>query len=68
MMTESEIKAHDTSAVGSPSPHQRITDQMRALDKALATIEGWSDESGQARSYIIGQIEALKWASKLWEV
>lgn len=68
MMGEADIKTAQEASAGTLSPYQRITEQMRALDKALATIEGWSDESGQARSYIIGQIEALKWASKLWEV
>jgi hypothetical protein len=50
------------------TPWTRIQDQIRNLDRALNTIDGWTDESNHTRGFIVGQIEALKWAAKLWEV
>lgn len=64
-MTEQDKPAQEAASL---KPWQIIDEQVRILDRSLNTIQGYSDESGQARSYIIGQIEALKWASKLWEV
>ncbi len=49
------------------SPFMRIHEQISALDDALLTIQGYTDESKIVRTHIIGQIEALKWAAKLLE-
>lgn len=50
------------------SPFSRINNQIHVLDRALNTINGWTDESEHVRLFIVGQIEALKWALKQFEV
>ena len=69
MQYQSAQQTHaDNSSVGSKlSPWQRIQEHINKLDRALTTIDGNTDESRQARGYIIGQIEALKWAAKIIE-
>ena len=49
-------------------PWQKINAQIVHLDRALTTIDGQFEESKFARFYITAQIEALKWAAKLWDV
>lgn len=50
------------------TPWGKIQEQIGNLDKSLKTINGSFEESEKARLYICGQIEALKWASRLWDV
>ena len=51
------------------TPHNRISEQIRFLDRALNTIpHERSEETRLVRHYIIAQIEALKWAMRLLEV
>lgn len=54
---------------GQDHPWQKINLQLRTLDDALLTIP-WnaSEEAKIVRQYIVGQIEALKWVVKFYEV
>jgi hypothetical protein len=47
------------------TPASRIWRHIKALDDSLYTIDGDTEESRLTRQYLIGQIEALKWAVKL---
>lgn len=70
-MDKAEVKQDDLKKDNGAvelSPWHKIQEQIRHLDRALTTIDGWSDESNHTRGFIVGQIEALKWAEKLWEV
>jgi hypothetical protein len=49
-------------------PWARMLRQAKDLDNALATIPGYTDESERVRLYLVGQIEALRWAAKLYDV
>ena len=48
-------------------PWDKIQEQINYLDRSLVTIQGHSQESALTRQYIIGQIEALKWAARVWD-
>jgi len=50
------------------TPWKRMLTQEATLDRALTAIRGDTPESMQARTYIIAQIEALRWARQLYEV
>lgn len=56
------------SGQNSVSPWQAAQEQIWHLDRALTTINGDTAESRIVRHFIVAQIEALKWASKRWEV
>ncbi len=58
----------DEPNCGQETPWQKVQAQIRHLDRALTTIDGDFEESEKARLFITGQIEALKWAARLWEV
>lgn len=61
-----EVKANPVP--GQLTPWGKIQEQIGALDDALATIQGHNEESKTVRTHLIGQIDALKWAMKLWDV
>ncbi len=63
-----EVKAPGDRGASTLTPWQRMQEHMHHLDRSLASIDGWSDESNLARTFIIGQIEALKWACKGFDV
>lgn len=50
------------------STFAKIAKQQKALDDALASIEGYTDESNLTRTFIVGQIEALKWVMRVFSV
>lgn len=65
-MSNVEIKQNFTGQEGSmPSPHTRISQQIKSLDEALRTINGGFEESEKTRIYIAAQVEALNWAVKV---
>lgn len=66
-MTEENKPIQEQQSASMPTPWQRIEEQIKFLDRALTTIDGWSDESNHTRGFIVGQIEALRWAAKLWD-
>ncbi len=47
------------------TPLGKVVDQCDALETALNTIKSGTCESEAARAYIVGQIEALKWAARV---
>ncbi len=50
-------------------PWQKINEHIRTLDGALLTIPiNHCPEVDLVRTHLIGQIVALKWAAKLWDV
>ena len=65
---EMSIKQDCVPIPGELTPLGKIREQIGALDKALKTINGDFEESEKSRIYISGQIEALKWAIRLWEI
>ncbi len=69
-MTEAILGTPDMKEpqCGQETPWQKVQTQIRHLDRALTTIDGQFEESEKTRTFITGQIEALKWAARLWEV
>lgn len=56
------------SGPATDQPWQRIHMQIGFLDRALNTIpHTGSEETTLVRSYLIAQIEALKWVLKMYE-
>ncbi len=49
-------------------PWQKMREQIKHLDSSLAAIRGYNPESEKVRQFIIGQIEALEWAARLYDV
>jgi hypothetical protein len=47
------------------TPFGKMVDQVDALETALNTIKSGTCESESARAYIVGQIEALRWAIRI---
>jgi hypothetical protein len=47
---------------------QIISEQMRHLDRALNSVQGYVPESQLTRNYIVAQIEALRWVLKMMDV
>jgi len=50
------------------APFQKISEQRKRLDDCLASITGFTEESKLVRQYLIGQIEALYFAMRLFDV
>ena len=51
------------------TPWHRIQEQIHHLDRSLNTIKyDVPDEVRLARTFIVAQIEALKWAARLMEI
>lgn len=66
-MITSYDKAQQSTS--SPQPWDIVQEQLKHLDRSLTTVPPkHCEEADLARMYIIGQIHALKWAIKLWEV
>lgn len=47
------------------TPLGKLTDQADALETSLNTIKSGTVESDKARAYVVGQIEALRWAVRI---
>ena len=63
-----EMKQQDTKCV-TLTPWHRIQEQINHLDRSLNTIKyDVPVEVRLARTFIIAQIEALKWAARLLEI
>lgn len=50
------------------SPFTKLQRHRSELDRSLSSIKGFTEESKLARMYIVGQIEALDFAMRLFEV
>lgn len=62
-MNEDNMKQPGPQA-GTLQPWAVIEQHARLLDKALHTIDDLSSEAQQARTFIVAQIIALRWAAK----
>jgi hypothetical protein len=49
------------------TPWTRMLKLESVLDSALTAIDGGTPESAQARTYLVAQIEALRWARKQYD-
>lgn len=50
------------------SPFAKLQRHRSELDRSLSSIKGFTEESKLVRMYIVGQIEALDFAMRLFEV
>lgn len=61
-------KQPDPNQAMTMTPIKRIAEQRRILDDALVTIDIHTPESQLVRQYIVGQIRALDWAERLFDI
>jgi hypothetical protein len=62
---KSSQETQKTVGIAMLTDWQKLNEHLQSLDESLKTINHYTEEGKAARMYVVGQIDALRWAIKV---